>query len=70
MALQYTKTTKEIAEHIGRNYTYGMDTRLAIENLQYVAAKMSKILKIMLQKRNFESGRNGAMFECILYMWR
>jgi hypothetical protein len=42
MALQYTKTTKEIAEHIGRNYTYGMDTRLAIENLQYVAAKMSR----------------------------
>jgi hypothetical protein len=37
---QYTKTTKEIAEYIGRNYKYGMDTRLAIENLQYVAAKM------------------------------
>lgn len=29
---QYTKTTKEIAEYVGRTYKYGGDTRLAIEN--------------------------------------
>jgi hypothetical protein len=30
---QYTRTTKEIAEFIGRTYKYGMDTRLSIENM-------------------------------------
>ena len=30
---QYTKTTKEIAEHVGRTYTYGGDARLAVETL-------------------------------------
>ena len=39
---QYTKTTKEIAEYIGRNYKYGMGTRLAIENLQCFPAKISE----------------------------
>jgi hypothetical protein len=36
------KPHREIAEYIGRNYKYGEDTRLAVENLQYAAAKMSK----------------------------
>ena len=31
---QYTKTTKEIAEYVGRTYKYGGDTRLAIETLK------------------------------------
>jgi hypothetical protein len=31
---QYMKTTKEIAEFIGRTYKFGMDTRLSIENMQ------------------------------------
>ena len=31
---QYTKTTKEIAEYVGRTYKYGGDLRLAIETLQ------------------------------------
>jgi hypothetical protein len=30
---QYTKTTKEIAEYVGRTYTYGGDARLAVETL-------------------------------------
>ena len=30
---QYTKTTKKIAEFIGRTYTYGGDARLAVETL-------------------------------------
>jgi hypothetical protein len=30
---QYTKTTKEIAEFVGRTYTYGGDARLAVETL-------------------------------------
>ena len=30
---QYTKTTNEITEFIGRTYKFGMDTRLSIENL-------------------------------------
>ena len=30
---QYTKTTKEIAEYVGRTYTYGGDVRLAVETL-------------------------------------
>ena len=30
---QYTKTTKEIAEYVGRTYTYGDDARLAVETL-------------------------------------
>ena len=30
---QFAKTTKEIAEYVGRTYTYGGDARLAIENL-------------------------------------
>jgi hypothetical protein len=29
----FTKTTKEIAEYVGRTYRYGSDARLAIENL-------------------------------------
>ena len=29
-----TKTTREIAEYIGRTYKYGSDVRLAIENLE------------------------------------
>jgi len=37
---QYAKTTKEIAEYVGRNYKYGMDTRLALENLHDVTAEM------------------------------
>ena len=37
---QYSKTTKEIAEYIGRTYRYGMDTRLAIENLQYITCNV------------------------------
>jgi hypothetical protein len=36
----YSKTTKDIAEYIGRTYRYGMDTRLAIENLQYIACEV------------------------------
>jgi hypothetical protein len=36
----YTKTTKEIAEYVGRTYKYGADTRLAIETL--VVATFSK----------------------------
>ena len=31
---QYTKTTKEIAEYVGRTYKYGGDLRLAVETLQ------------------------------------
>ena len=31
---QYTKTTREIAEFIGRTYKYGMDTRLSIEKMK------------------------------------
>jgi hypothetical protein len=30
----FTKTTKEIAEYVGRMYRYGSDVRLAIENLE------------------------------------
>ena len=30
---QFTKTTKEIAEYVGRTYKYGGDTRLAVETL-------------------------------------
>ena len=33
---QFNKTTKEIAEYVGRTYTYGGDARLAIENLEIV----------------------------------
>ena len=33
------KTTKEIAEFIGRTYKYGMDTRLSIENLEIVTTE-------------------------------
>lgn len=29
----YSKTTKEIAEYVGRNYKYGGDARLAVESL-------------------------------------
>lgn len=29
----FTKSTKEMAEHVGRTYKYGNDTKLAIENL-------------------------------------
>ena len=29
----YTKTTKEIAEYVGKNYKYGNDVRLAVESL-------------------------------------
>ena len=32
-AEQYTKTTNEIAEFIGRTYKYGMDTRLSIQTM-------------------------------------
>jgi hypothetical protein len=42
---QYTKTTREIVESIGRNYKYGMGTRLVIKKLQYAAAKMPKDLE-------------------------
>ena len=31
---QYTKTTKEIAEYVGRTFTYGGDARLAVETLK------------------------------------
>ena len=31
---QYTKTTKEIAEFVGRTYKYGGDMRLAVETLK------------------------------------
>jgi hypothetical protein len=31
---QYTKTTREIAEFIGRTYKFGMDTCLLIKNMQ------------------------------------
>ena len=31
---QYTKTTKEIAEFVGRTYKYGGDARLAVESLK------------------------------------
>jgi hypothetical protein len=31
---QYTKTTREIAEFIGRTYKFGMDTRLSIKNMK------------------------------------
>jgi len=31
---QYSKTTKEIAEFIGRTYKFGMDARLTLENLE------------------------------------
>ena len=31
---QYTKTTKEIAEYVGRTYKYGGDTRLTVETLK------------------------------------
>jgi Zinc knuckle len=31
---QYTKTTREITEFIGRTYKFGMDTRLSIEHMQ------------------------------------
>jgi hypothetical protein len=31
---QYTKTTREIAEFIGRTYKFGMDTHLSIKNMQ------------------------------------
>jgi hypothetical protein len=31
---QFAKTTKEIAEYVGRTYKYGGDARLAIENLE------------------------------------
>jgi hypothetical protein len=30
---QYTRTTKEIAEYVGRTFTYGGDARLSVENL-------------------------------------
>lgn len=30
----FTKTTKEIAEHVGRTYRYGGDARIAVENMQ------------------------------------
>jgi hypothetical protein len=30
----FTKTTKEVAEYVGRTYKYGCDARLAIENLE------------------------------------
>jgi len=33
---QFNKTTKEISEYVGRTYTYGGDTQLAIENLGIV----------------------------------
>jgi hypothetical protein len=39
---QYSIMTKEVAEYIGRTYRYRMDTRLAIENLQYATCKVSK----------------------------
>jgi hypothetical protein len=29
----FTKTTKEIAEYVGRSYKYGGDVRLMVENL-------------------------------------
>ena len=32
----FTKTTKEIAEYVGRTYKYGGDIRLVVENLQLV----------------------------------
>ena len=31
---QFTKTTKEVAEYIGRTYRYGGDARLAVEKLK------------------------------------
>jgi hypothetical protein len=31
---QATKTTKEVAEYVGRTYKYGSDVRLAIDNLE------------------------------------
>jgi hypothetical protein len=30
---QYTKTTREIAEYVGRTFTYGGDARLSVETL-------------------------------------
>jgi hypothetical protein len=30
---QYTRTTKEIAEYVGRTFTYGGDARLSVETL-------------------------------------
>jgi len=30
---QYTKTTHEICEYVGRTYKYGADTKTALENL-------------------------------------
>ena len=32
----YTKTTKEIAEYVGREYKYGSDVRLSIETMAEV----------------------------------
>ena len=32
---QFARTTKEIAEYVGRTYKYGGDTRLAVENLAF-----------------------------------
>jgi hypothetical protein len=33
---QFNKTTKEILEYVGRTYTYGGDSQLAIENLAVI----------------------------------
>jgi hypothetical protein len=33
-ANQYVKTTREIADYIGRTFKYGMDMRLSIENME------------------------------------
>jgi hypothetical protein len=35
----YTKTTREIAEFLGRTYKFGMDTRLSIENMKVFVIK-------------------------------
>ena len=37
---RYAKTTREITEYVGRTYKFGMDARLAIENLDIVKAEM------------------------------
>jgi hypothetical protein len=33
---QFSNTTKEIAEYVGRTFKFGMDVRLSIEELQQV----------------------------------
>ena len=37
---QYSRTTKEISEYVGRTFKFGMDTKLSIEKLQLVVIPM------------------------------